>query len=100
MRRTCAASRKQHPAVPEKLRGTFAGLATPEVIEYVKSLGVTTIELLPIHSVRQRQPCCSSKGLTNYWGYNTHRLLRARSALRGRPATQRARVQGDGGALP
>src|SRR4051812_42386090 len=41
---------KRHPAVPEALRGSYAGLAVPEVIAYVKSLGITTIELLPVHT--------------------------------------------------
>ena len=61
---------KRHPAVPEPLRGTFAGLATPEVIQHIKSLGVTSVELLPIHLfVNDSQ--LLDKGLTNYWGYNS-----------------------------
>ena len=59
-----------HPAVPERLRGTYAGLGIPEIIQYVKSLGVTSVELLPIHTfVNDSQ--LLDKGLTNYWGYNT-----------------------------
>ena len=59
-----------HPAVPERLRGTYAGLGTPEIIKYIKSLGVTSVELLPIHTfVNDSQ--LLEKGLTNYWGYNT-----------------------------
>ena len=61
---------KMHPAVPEKLRGTYAGLATKEVLEYIKSLGVTSIELLPIHSFVNDSHLLE-KGLTNYWGYNS-----------------------------
>jgi isoamylase len=61
---------KQHPAVPEEMRGTFAGLAHPEVIRYIKELGVTSVELLPIHFFLN-QPFLLDKGLTNYWGYDT-----------------------------
>ena len=61
---------KQHPKVPEGIRGTYAGLGTREVLEYIKSIGVTSVELLPIHSfVNDSQ--LLEKGLTNYWGYNT-----------------------------
>ncbi|GJE54346.1 MULTISPECIES: glycogen debranching protein GlgX [Methylobacterium] len=61
---------KQHPAVPEKLRGTYAGLGTPAVLDYIKSLGVTSVELLPVHAFVQ-DDYLQEKGLTNYWGYNT-----------------------------
>jgi isoamylase len=61
---------KRHPAVPEKLRGTYKGLGTKEVIDYVKSLGVTTIELLPIHMFINDSHLLE-RGLTNYWGYNS-----------------------------
>ena len=61
---------KLHPKVPEKLRGTFAGLAQADVVEYIKSLGVTTVELLPIHHF-VNDSYLLDKGLTNYWGYNT-----------------------------
>jgi isoamylase len=61
---------KLHPAVPEELRGTFAGLGRKEVIDYICSLGVTSLELLPVHAfVNDRH--LLEKGLTNYWGYNT-----------------------------
>jgi glycogen operon protein len=58
-----------HPAVAEQHRGTFAGLETPQVIEYLKSLGVTSIELMPIHTFLNDGHLLE-KGLTNYWGYN------------------------------
>ena len=61
---------KLHPAVPQKLRGSFAGLAVREVIEYVKSLGITTLELLPIHTFINDSHLLE-RGLTNYWGYNS-----------------------------
>ena len=59
-----------HPAVPASDRGTFAGLAHPQIVEYLQDLGITAVELLPIHSfVRDRQ--LVDRGLTNYWGYNS-----------------------------
>ncbi|GAN76514.1 glycogen debranching protein GlgX [Acidisphaera rubrifaciens] len=59
-----------HPAVPNRLRGTFAGLAVKEVVDYIRSIGVTTVELLPIHTFIN-DSLLLDKGLTNYWGYNT-----------------------------
>ncbi len=61
---------KLHPAVPEALRGTFAGLSVAQVVQYVKSLGVTTVELLPIHMFLNDSHLLD-KGLRNYWGYNS-----------------------------
>ncbi len=61
---------KQHPGVPDRLRGTFRGLIQPEVIRHIKSLGVTAVELMPIHSFINDDNLLD-KGLTNYWGYNT-----------------------------
>lgn len=61
---------KMHPAVPEKLRGTFGGLAVPQVIEYIKSLGVTSVELMPIHAF-VNDSYLLDKGLSNFWGYNS-----------------------------
>jgi isoamylase len=61
---------KLHPSVPEGERGTFAGLAHKAVIDYVKSLGVTSIELLPVHAF-VNDSYLLDKSLTNYWGYNT-----------------------------
>ncbi len=60
----------RHPAVPEHLRGTYEGLGQKEVVQYIKSLGVTTVELLPIHKFIQDSHL-EEKGLANYWGYNT-----------------------------
>jgi glycogen debranching enzyme GlgX len=59
-----------HDRVPEHLRGTYAGLASPAVVEYLKDLGVTAVELLPIHQFAS-EPEVASRGLTNYWGYNS-----------------------------
>jgi isoamylase len=61
---------KLHPAVPPKQRGTFKGLSNPAVIDYVKSLGVTSVELLPIHTFINDSHLLE-RGLTNYWGYNS-----------------------------
>ncbi len=59
-----------HPDVPERLRGTYAGLASAPVIEYLTRLGVTSIELMPVHGfIDDRQ--LVERGLRNYWGYNT-----------------------------
>jgi len=61
---------KLHPAVPEALRGTFEGLATKDVVDYIKNLGVTSVELLPIHWFPDDDHLLK-KGLHNYWGYNS-----------------------------
>src|SRR6185295_14809688 len=61
---------KLHPEVPEKQRGTFAGLATKAVIDYIKALGVTTVELLPVHTFVDDDFLLKNE-LTNYWGYNS-----------------------------
>ncbi|MEE2524656.1 glycogen debranching protein GlgX [Pseudarthrobacter sp. J75] len=59
-----------HPEVPEELRGTYAGMAHPAIIEHLKSLGITTVQLLPVH-FHLDEPHLQNLGLTNYWGYNT-----------------------------
>jgi isoamylase len=61
---------QQHPEIPEELRGTYAGLAHPVAIDYLKQLGVTAVELLPVHEFLDDGHLVE-KGLTNYWGYNT-----------------------------
>ena len=59
-----------HPDVPEALRGTYLGLATDPIVDHLQSLGVTAIELLPVHHfVTERR--LDEAGLVNYWGYNT-----------------------------
>ncbi|MGI4815569.1 MAG: glycogen debranching protein GlgX [Janthinobacterium lividum] len=60
----------RHPAVPEPLRGTFGGLGVDEVLDYVRGLGVTSVELLPVQAF-VNDSYLLDKGLTNYWGYNT-----------------------------
>jgi glycogen operon protein len=60
----------QHPEVPPQLRGTYAGLASAPVIEYLRRLGVTTVELMPVHAFIDDRHLVQ-KGLRNYWGYNS-----------------------------
>jgi len=59
-----------HDRVPEELRGTYAGLATPAVVDYLKDLGITAVELLPVQQFVS-EPALVRRGLTNYWGYNS-----------------------------
>lgn len=59
-----------HDRVPEELRGTYAGLGTPAVVDYLKDLGITAVELLPIHQFTS-EPALVERGLVNYWGYNS-----------------------------
>ncbi|MFZ1640447.1 MAG: glycogen debranching protein GlgX [Candidatus Contendobacter sp.] len=60
----------RHEGVPHHLRGTFAGLAHPEVIKYLQSLGITAVELMPVHAFVDDR-FLTDRGLRNYWGYNT-----------------------------
>ncbi len=59
-----------HPEVPEEIRGTYAAIGHPAIIEHLTKLGVTAIELLPIHGFVDERPLVR-RGLVNYWGYNT-----------------------------
>ncbi len=61
---------KRHLGIPENLRGTYAGLASPPAIQYFKSLGITAVELLPIHQFVHSQHL-TDRGLRNYWGYDS-----------------------------
>jgi isoamylase len=61
---------KLNPAVPENLRGTYAGLGQKPVVDYIKKLGITSVELLPVHTF-VNDSNLEEKGLANYWGYNT-----------------------------
>ncbi|MEW2516711.1 glycogen debranching protein GlgX [Actinacidiphila alni] len=60
----------RHPDLPEHIRGTYAGVGHPAVIAHLKSLGVTAIELMPVHQFAQ-DGHLRDRGLSNYWGYNT-----------------------------
>jgi len=59
-----------HPEIPQELRGTYAGLAHPVAIEYLKKLGITAVELMPVHQFVDDKHLLD-KGLRNYWGYNS-----------------------------
>lgn len=60
----------RHPTVPPPLQGTFAGLAVQPVVDYLRALGITAVELMPVHAFIDERPLVA-KGLRNYWGYNT-----------------------------
>jgi isoamylase len=60
----------QHPDIPENIRGTYAGLAHPVMVDYLTKLGITAVELMPVHQFVSDSGL-ADKGLSNYWGYNT-----------------------------
>ena len=61
---------ERHPDIPPDLRGTYAGLAHPAAIDHLKSLGVTAVELMPVHHF-VHDAHLVERGLRNYWGYNS-----------------------------
>jgi len=61
---------KNHPGIPEEIRGTYAGLAHPAMVEHLCALGVTAVELMPVHQF-VHDNTLRDQGLSNYWGYNT-----------------------------
>ncbi|MER7133404.1 glycogen debranching protein GlgX [Streptosporangium saharense] len=69
----------RHPAVPPEQRGTYAGLAHPAVIDHLLALGVTAVELMPVHQFVPEHAMVA-RGLTNYWGYNTIAYLAPHAA--------------------
>ena len=70
----------QHPEIPEELRGTYLGLCQPAVIDYLKKLGVTAVELLPVTSFGSEQRL-DNQGLENYWGYNPLALMAPEASM-------------------
>jgi glycogen operon protein len=90
---------KRHPGVPPALHGTYAGLAHPAMIEHFHSLGITSVELLPVHAFVP-EPRLLERGLTNYWGYNTlnfftpHTAYATEAARRGGPEAVLAEFKG------
>ena len=70
---------RTHPEIPEELRGTYAGLAHPAVIDHLQSLNITAIELMPVHQFLHDHRLLDL-GLRNYWGYNTFGFLAPQSA--------------------
>ncbi|MEC5200514.1 glycogen operon protein [Arthrobacter sp. PL16] len=85
---------KLHPDVPEALRGTYAGLGHPAMVGYLRDLGVTAVELLPVH-FHIDEPHLEPLGLSNYWGYNTLGFFAAHTDY----ATVAAREAGPGAVL-
>ncbi|MFN4002311.1 glycogen debranching protein GlgX [Microcella sp.] len=85
---------KLAPELPDELRGTYAGLAHPATIAYLKDLGITTIELLPVHQFVSEQRL-QGQGLVNYWGYNTLNFFTPHAAY----ATRSAQFGGTGAVL-
>ncbi|WP_235915470.1 glycogen debranching protein GlgX [Puerhibacterium puerhi] len=83
-----------HPDLPPELRGTYAGLAHPATVAHLKQLGVTTLELLPIHASAS-EPRLVAHGLRNYWGYSTLGFF----APEARYATAAARAAGPAAVL-
>jgi isoamylase len=77
---------RQHPDVPQGLRGTYAGVAAEAAIEHLKKLGVTTVELLPVHHAVD-EGFLVTRGLTNYWGYSTLGFFAPDSRFSSRGAT-------------
>ena len=81
-----------HPGVPDDVRGTYAAIGHPVIIDHLKDLGVTAVELLPVHQF-VNDPHLVEKGLSNYWGYNTIGFLAphngyAGSGTRGQQVTE------------
>ena len=85
---------KLNPDVPEELRGTYAGLAHESTIAYLKDLGVTTVELLPVQAFVSEQRLMK-QGLINYWGYNTLNFFTPHAAY----ASREAQLGGTGAVL-
>ena len=85
---------KMHPGVPLELRGTYAGLGHETMTTYLKDLGVTAVELLPVHAFLSEEHLLR-QGTTNYWGYNTLNFFTPHEAY----ATQAARAEGPSAVL-
>ncbi|MBD2013814.1 glycogen debranching protein GlgX [Microcoleus sp. FACHB-53] len=71
---------KLHPDIPEELQGTYAGLAHPAAIEHLQAIGITAVELLPVHHFLARPGHLVDKGLNNYWGYDSINYLAPHSS--------------------
>jgi len=82
---------QRHPALPPELRGTYAGLGHPAITSYLRELGVTSVELLPIHASMD-EPHLTRLGLPNYWGYSTLSFFAPEPSL-ATAAAQRAGAQ-------
>lgn len=82
---------RRHPGLAEGLRGTFAGLTSAPLLEHIKSLGVTAVELMPVHAFSD-EPHLWKRGLSNYWGYNSFSFFAPHTSY-GSPAAFREMVQ-------
>jgi isoamylase len=71
----------RHPAIDEGLRGTFSGLSAHASVEYLRSLGITAVELLPIQAFLHDRHL-TERGLSNYWGYNALAFFAPHPTLR------------------
>lgn len=80
---------QMNPGIPPEIRGTYSGIAHPASIEYLKKLGVTAVELMPVHYFLNEH-FLEEKGLTDYWGYNTIGFFCAGYALFQRRCERRA----------
>ena len=78
---------QQHPAVPAALRGTYAGVMHPAVIEHLTRLGVTALELLPVHA-HAAEPMLAAAGRPNYWGYSTLSFFAVHPGYAARPGAE------------
>ena len=86
-----------HPDVPPEWRGKYLALTVPAVIAHLKSLGVTAVELMPVHAFTD-EGFLHERGLTNYWGYNTVSWFAPTQPLRGQGSRGRAQAGGEGAA--
>ncbi len=77
----------RHPDVPEDLRGTYLGLASEPVVDHLRALGVTAVQLLPIHQIAGER-ALAGRGLTNYWGYNSIAYFAPDERFASRPGRQ------------
>src|SRR5262249_61709630 len=82
----------RHPDVPKHLRGTYRGLAHPAITSYLKTLGVTAIELMPVQQFVDEMHLLE-RGLSNYWGYNTIGFLAPHNAYATCPNDPSSAVQ-------
>ena len=85
----------RHPDVPQADRGKFSGLAHPKTLEYLKALGITSVELMPVHEFID-EPFLTEKGLRNYWGYNPISFFAPSSRYSGANAIGSFRAMVDG----
>ena len=86
----------QHPGIPPAQRGTYAGVAHPEMIDHFERLGVTAVELMPVHQHVDDHHLVA-RGLRNYWGYNSIGFFAPHNGYSSRPGQRVVeRVQGDG----